>query len=292
MGSSAHPAKVAVVGTRANAPNTFTTRWWYNDNPINFMKLELGEPLWPAAFGGTFSNKKLYLSYWIRSNLTISNSFSQGKFTRYNSAPHNIDNSDPGVFTFPLDGKQSAGQTQFDAVPVQSGGTWQRHEVYLESNASTPRFDSWFRYRCIVGSMSSLGGNFEFRTPSDALYTSNSSNPGWLTNWNAIIPGVIGFDGQDSTFTNQQLDIANVYVDTNFERFEISTAANLTAWTAGLAPFNSTDGTPREVQGRWRRDSSTQSTVYINQGQFTNLSGKYLWYVNGFKTAELVGQFL
>jgi hypothetical protein len=171
-------------------------------------------------------------------------------------------------------------------------GRWIRHEVF--GDRVNLLWDSWTRYRCNVGSASGLGGQFEFRPPGSTLYVVNNNSPGWtVSTWTRIVIGALGFDGQSGdVHAGQEIDIANIYVDSNQERIEISTATTLSEWQAGLAANVDSDGTPRELQGRWNLDSSTQLTFRLNHGQFASLDGLRAWYVTGSKTAELIGRWV
>jgi len=103
-------------------------------------------------------------------------------------------------------------------------------------------------------------------------------------------PSSLGYDGQSGdVHGGQEHDIANVYVDTEWQRFEISDSPT---WDIGPNQYGSnTTGIAREVQGRWRRVSDTMVELHLNHGQFASLAGKYLWYVDSFTTATLIGRF-
>lgn len=130
--------------------------------------------------------------------------------------------------------------------------------------------------------------DFEACHAADVLYASNSPTNVW---WDSVTGGFtfaniianhMGFDDGHGLSSGTDYDIAQVYYDPNFERFELSDAV----WDVG--PSSTVN---REVQGLWTRDSSTQCTVTVSQGQFASLSGKYLYYVNGRNTAQQVCTF-
>lgn len=297
-----HPIKLARSSGSRTAPNSRTSAWWYSTTGASNMKTELMQPIWPSAWnGGTQNNQRIYASWWFRmKNAYAGGDQYRGKYMRYNAT----DGSGVGSHQMNPDSLQQAPQTMFDTGPPSLGSTWYRVEFYgdLASDAA----DGYIRYRYVrqIQSTGTSKGPHEFRseTPYNSstatggyLYTSNtalggSGNVPFTAGWSNITLGAVGYDGQaENNHAGQEHDVANLYVDANWERFEISDNAT---WSLAPNSFGSTStGTPREIQGRWSRDSSTQCTVYINQGQFASLSGKYLWYVDDLKTATLIGQF-
>lgn len=288
-GSASHRIRLAHSSGSRTPPNARTSRWWYSTTGASDMKTELIYPLWPH--GGAQNNQRLYLSWWLRmKNAYAGGGAFQGKYMRFQ------DTNGAGVGSHQFNPDSiNANTTMWDATPGSAGqsNVWMRLEFFADLTNNV--LDCYSRYRYYRGSNSSLGGNFEFRSGTaynavsnrgGYLYTNNPSNVPFSNSWINLWFGHIGYDGQSgAVHAGQEHDVANAYVDTEWERFEISDSA-----TWSLAP-GTTTGTPREIQGRWSRDSNTQCTVYINQGQFASLSGKYLWYVDDFKTATLIGQF-
>ncbi|MBL8953446.1 MAG: hypothetical protein JNK82_21910, partial [Myxococcaceae bacterium] len=169
---------------------------------------------------------------------------------------------------------------------------WFRNELYVDLDADA--IDGYSRYRYVrqTDTTGTTKGPHEFRRDDNFLYTLNpGGNVPFTEAWSNVTVGSIGFDGNSGVTAQlgQEHDIANIYVDTEWERFELSESPT---WDIGPCPYGVvTTGTAREVQGRWRRVSATQAEVHLNQGQFTSLAGKYLWYVDGLKTATRVGAF-
>lgn len=276
--------------TSRTAPNARTTKWLYSTTGAADMKCELFEPVWPSGWG-TQNNQRIYLSYWIKNKFAYRSWGGDyiGKFVRFN------DTNGLGVGTtqYTPDSISHATSTMFDAGPYPVDDTWQRNELYVDLDADAADGYHRYRYKRQVESTGTSHGPHEIRRDDNFLYTENLTNgntPLEHTDWINVIISKAGFDGQGgAVHAGQEIDIANFYVDTEWERFEISDSST---WDIGPCAYGApSTGTPREVQGRWSRDSDTVCTVYINQGQFASLSGKYLWYVSGLKTATLIGQF-
>lgn len=193
------------------------------------------------------------------------------------------------------------------------GGLWYRHEVWLDLTAgslgggnplsqSGQLINHWSGvmgngqpFWTLFASLVSTQHTFEACHSVDAVMGSviAPSNVYWDTSlqpFSDITLAHIGYDdgggtqgdGSAGGSSGNEYDIAQVYMDPDFERFEISDSA---VWNNSLGSTMN-----REIQGKWSRDSSTQCTVTISAGQWSSLVGKYLWYVNARNGAELIGQ--
>jgi hypothetical protein len=258
----------------------------------------LGTALWPAAYG-TRNNQTLYISYIGKSRLPYTNDGSGGAGEASNKTFRIINSSYSQTAGSDAIGRLGNGfNGQIDRASLSSS---------FVTNITGPGFaDQWVRYEChadvtngiveiwanqqfVIQRYSGYGGEWECCHSSDVLYanqalTDTFFNPSkYGVTFDLIDFGLFGFDDGHNLSDGDDYDLAQIYQDPNIERFEISDAAT---WDVGP-----TSTMNRELCGRWSRDSSTQCTVYISQGQFASLSGKYLWYVNGRNTAEKVALF-
>lgn len=260
------------------------------------MKLMIGPPRWPSTWNdGTQNNARLYVRWQAHDRFayTSQGGAYQHKLCRYNSTSgEGIGFCQHSPDSFQYIGAKFSQPAAADYWVKASNGQHACYEMFLDRVNGYA--EGYCHYRYQRGGASSFAasgfpnGEYEFRPISAALYDANPSNVPFLPGW-ANITGALGYDGNTNTHTGQEIEVGEIYIDTEWERFEISGSPT---WDVSPAPSsNLTAGTPREIQGRWSRDSASQCTVYINQGAFTSLSGKYLWYVDGFKTATLIGRF-
>lgn len=292
-GQSAHRLQLARSSGSRVAPNSRTAAWFYSTTGAPAMKTEVFDPIWPSAWG-TENYQTAYVSFWARVN-DAAHLLNNGKWGRITEAFQTNFISTDGYFS--QDGNVDG------CGPRMQSATWTRLEYYIDLTLNVWDYYSRYRYMRQRDNGLTTPGPREMR--GTTAYNASTNRGGYLYTaggnpqnnipfsgnfTKARIAGV-GWDGQNGDiWSGHSQDIANFYVDPHWERFEISDSS-----TWSLAPMalggSETDGTPREIQGRWSRDSGTQCTVYINQGQFASLSGKYLWYVDDFKTATLIGQF-
>jgi fibronectin type III domain protein len=268
------------------------------------MKFLVGPPVWPNTWnGGVQNNPRLYATWWAHDKQAYNSPGGpyQHKLSRYNSTSlQGVGscefNGDSFQYSY---GSQTSRPTK-NSQPASadywvkaSNNQYVRYEMYLDMVNGIAEGYCHYRYQRggISGAIASgfSNGEFEYRSPASALYDANPSNVPFTPGWSNVTC-TIGYDGNSTaTHSGQEIEIGEIYVDTEWERFEIS---NSPTWNVAPAPLgNLIPGTPREIQGRWSRDSASVATMYLNQGQFSSLSGKYLWYVDGFKTATLIGQF-
>ncbi len=286
-GSSTHRIRLA-RGSRP-APNSRTQAWWYSTTGADNMKTVLGAPRWPSAWnGGLQNNRRLYVSWWFRMKFAYTSGEPfRGKYLRYNAT----DGAGIGSCQFNPDTLQHPGGTMFDIAPTSLASIWYRNELYVDLDADAVDAYSQYRYVRQFNATGTTKGPHEFRRDDNFLYTLNpSGNIPFTEPWINVTVGSLGYDGQSgAVHVGQEHDIANVYVDTEWQRFEVSASAT---WDIGPNPFSqSVPAAAREVQGRWRRVSDTVAEVYLNQGRFNALAGTTLWYVDGMKTAIRIGQF-
>jgi hypothetical protein len=252
----------------------------------------VGLPKWPVAYG-TQNNTTLYISVWFKSANPYTSDGSGGggdgtnKFLRLTDTSYNSTIQGDNFFA-----RTSAGYPTVDTFTRDGffgitgfGGTWTRMELWADLTNGI--INPWWQQAFLQWTFSGFGGVFEFCHPTDVLYAPNAPvNSYWDPSaqgmtFDAVCAGQFPYDDGHSFSSGNSVDVAQVYVDPDIQRFEISDAS---AWNIGpTATAN------REIQGRWSRDSSTQCTVYQSQGQFGSLSGKYLWHITGRTTAEQVG---
>jgi hypothetical protein len=281
--------RVRLARASRPAPNARTHAWWYSTTGADNMKTVLGAPRWPSTWnGGVQNNRRLYVSWWFRMKFAYTSGEPfRGKHLRYNAT----DGSAIGSCQFNPDTLQHPGGTMYDTAPASLASTWYRNELYVDLDADAVDAYSQYRYVRQFNQSGTTKGPHEFRRDDNFLYTlSSTGNVPFIEPWTNVTVGSLGYDGQSgAVHGGQEHDVANVYVDTEWQRFEVSDSP---AWDLSPNPFSmSVPGAPREVQGRWRRVSDTVAEVFVNQGQFASLSGKYLWYVDGLKTAVRIGQF-
>lgn len=260
-------------------------------------KMGVGRAVWPSAWGSQ-TNTRLYVSWWYKSTLGLTYDAPGGdgpstKPFRINDAGGNGGGTNflgsGGDSAFCMETMDSGGANRSGFFHGNAGyagaDTWQRIEMFFDRTNQTA--DLWLDGIYCKITNSGAGGDFEFRSNALKLYTANTSNN---NRWNptgmtgsGLNVGLVGHDDGHGSSAGNANDIEEIYVDTEFERFEISDSST---WDTGL---NAT--ATREICGRWVRNSGTSCTVYPNQGGFSSLSGKYLWYVTGPTTAVLVGQF-
>lgn len=286
-GSDAHRVKLS-RGARV-PPNEHTQAWWFSTTGAPDMKTVLGDPLWPSAWnGGTQNNRRLYVSWWFRMKFAYQGGDPfRGKYLRYNAT----DGSGIGAHQINPDTLQHSAGTMYDIGPTAADDRWFRNEVYIDLDADAVDAYSHYRYVRQREMTGTSKGPHEFRRDDNFLYTLNpGGNVPFTEEWSNLTVGSLGFDGQGGdAHVGQEHDVANVYVDTEWQRFEISDSAQ---WDIGPNPYGTdAPGIARELQGRWRRISDTTAELHVNQGQFASLSGKYLWYVDGLTTATRIGRF-
>lgn len=287
-GSSVHRVRLA-RGSARPGPNPRTQAWWYSTTAADNMKTVLGAPRWPSTWnGGTQDNRRLYVSWWFRMKFAYTSGEPfRGKYLRYNAT----DGSGIGSCQFNPDTLQHPGGTMYDTGPVSLASTWYRNELYVDLDADAVDAYSQYRYVRQISQTGTTKGPHEFRRDDNFLYTLNpTGNVPFIEAWTNVTVGSLGYDGQSgAVHAGQEHDVANVYIDTEWQRFEVSDSAT---WDIGPNPASmSVPGAPRELQGRWRRVSNTVAEFHLNQGQFSSLRGKYLWYVDTMKTAVRIGQF-
>jgi hypothetical protein len=286
-GSDAHRIRLS-RGARV-PPNGHTSAWWFSTTGAPNMKTVLGDPIWPSGWNaGTQNNRRLYVSWWFRMKFAYQGGDPfRGKYLRYNAT----DGTGIGAHQFSPDTLQHATGTMYDIGPTAESESWFRNELYIDLDADAVDGYSHYRYVRQREMSGTTKGPHEFRRDDNFLYTLNpTGNVPFTEAWTNVTIGSLGFDGQgDNAHVGQEHDVANVYVDTEWQRFEISDSEQ---WDIGPNPYG-TDaaGVARELQGRWRRVSDTTAEIHLNQGQFASLSGKYLWYVDGLTTATRVGRF-
>jgi hypothetical protein len=285
----------------------------YSSQPMpSSGKTAVGQPPWPGAYG-TQNNQTLYVSFWGRCSAPLQGTgggdssckifrISQQGDLSVRSGYLTADSGGCGYWSTltPYPGDQG----NFETLRSGNANNWYRHETWWDnttggfvSSAGQLRND----WSGVMGSgnpfipfeLSSIGNpphDFEACHPADVMYASNApANVFWDTATGSpptmgnIVCNLMGYDDGHALSSGTIYDIAQVYYDPDFQRFEVSDAS-----TWDVSP---TSVMNREIQGQWSRNSSTQCTVYQSQGQFASLSGKYLWYVNGRNSAEQVGHW-
>lgn len=277
-------------------------------------KSSVSRPPWPGAYG-TQNNQTLYASFWGRCSAPLQGAGggdSSCKIFRVTSGGDDsvrsgVDTQDSGVAGYTSSLNPFPGtQPNFETFRSGNANLWYRHETWWDntsggglSTAGNLRND-WSGVmgggnRFMKFAYSGIGTtthDFEACHPADVMYASNAPTNVWwdsVTGGNTfanIILNHMGYDDGHGLSAGTNYDIAQVYYDPNFERLELADSAT---WPTLDFP---TTGVNREVQGKWTRDSSTQCTFTISQGQFASLSGLYVYYVNGRNTAEKVCQFV
>jgi hypothetical protein len=276
-------------------------------------KTSVSRPLWPAAYG-TQNNQTLYASFWARCSAPFqgagggdtSNKIFRVTSGGDDSVRSGLNTADSGGcgYTSALN-PYPGNQPNFETLRTGNANAWYRHETWWDntsggglSTAGNLRND----WSGVMG-----GGNpfkkffysgigaaphlFEACHPVDVLYMPDvtPSNVWWdsITGGNTfanIILNHMGYDDGHGLSAGTSYDIAQVYYDPNFERPELYDQAT---WdTSPASTMN------REVQGLWTRDSATQITVTLSQGQFVSLPGKRLGYANTRSTAEEMCRFI
>lgn len=260
-------------------------------------KMGVGRAIWPSTWGSQ-TNTRMYVSWWARCALgwewdapggdtpsskpfRVNDSAGAGGGTNFVGAG--------GGQTMCLEAFATPGGTRNGFITgggfFPGDSSWCRVELMFDRSAQTG--DMWINGAYCKFEHSAAGGWFEFRPSALKLYTPNTSNDNRWVPVSFTSPGInvglVGYDDGHGSSAGQITDIQEIYVDSDLQRFEISDSP---VWNTGLSATAT-----REVCGRWTRNSDTQCTVYPNQGGWTSLSGKYLWYVTSVTTAELVGQF-
>jgi chitodextrinase len=296
-GQSAHRVRLASSSVRS-APNARTSTWLYNATGDPDQKCEVMEPVWPSAWGA-HDTQTVYVSYWVWSKFAWPHHGGdfQGKMGRVG------DGNNGGANFLYNGGCNTLNGNQEACGPLQQSGAWFRREYWIDLTNNVWDVYAGYRYQRQIETFGTTPGPREWRStaaynasssPGGYLYTNGANNAPFTMSSAMALVATLGFDGQGSStgvsHAGGEHDIANCYIDPYWPRFEVSDSPT---WDLAPSAFGSSAlGTPREVQGRWSRDSSAQCTVYINQGQFSSLSGKYLWYTDEFKTATLIGQFV
>lgn len=252
----------------------------------------LGFPSWPAEYGAK-TNQSQYFTYWARSKLGFNGGAGSGdSSTKQFRIAQQGDQLIGGQHNYIAAGSQGfdLGVAQ-DSSSFAGIGTlvnqWHRHELYL--NLTTKEVRWWLNGAFMAFTYSGYGGSYEVCQPANTLYVANAPNTAWdpakyAIAFNDCAVALFGWDDGHGLSAGNDYDIAQVYVDPDYQRFEITDSAT---WDSGL-----TATANRELQGRWSRNSPTQCTVYQYQGQFSgSISGKVLWYVSSLTTAEKVGVF-
>jgi hypothetical protein len=298
---------VQTYSTSRSMRTSFDTAMYSTLN-MQLGKATVARAPWPGAYG-TQNNQTLYASIWGRCSAPLQGAgggdgsckifrITAGSDNTTRSGNNTVDSDESGWYA---NKNPNTAQIGFATFRNGNANAWYRHEIWLDntSGGGLSTAGNLINYWSgILGSgqpfitveNSGIGNaphDFEVCHPADVLYASNSpTNMFWDTSsvaFSNIILNYMGFDDGHGLSNGTNYDIAQVYVDPNFERFELSDSST---W----------DGSPtstmnREVQGLWTNDSTTQCTVTVSQGQFSTLTGKYLWYVNGRNTATQVCHF-
>jgi len=256
----------------------------------------IGSPYWPGAWG-TRNNLTLFASFWAKSTNAFQGTGGGDISTKLMRTQSTPGGNQAGT-NFAASGSigwcsnlNPGGSGDFRQLRNGNGGVWMRHDFWLDqttgdiNSTAGQLINIWSGVMGSgtpfhVSSYSGFGGDFNISHPADALYSpANLPTNSW---WDPADNGmafsnidvnVLGYDDGHGLSAGNNYDIAELYIDPDIWRFEVSDSLT---WDAG--PTSTMD---RENCGHWSRDSDTQCTVQLNFGQFpSSQTGLALWLVN------------